>query len=199
MRSYVRGLRGLGRDVKLFLLFTLLANIGYGVFQLIFNLYLLELGYHEDDIGAFSAVQTICLAAGAASLAFMLDRFGTWRCLTAGVAAFLSVSFMLAFAEEKNTLLVLAVLSGLGMAYLFNPTMPFIMEWVGREQRALVAAVAFSLISLAMTAGALVGGLFPSLVANVIGSFEPKSVLAYRWTLVAGSLIAMTGLIPLFL
>src|SRR5215218_1000090 len=182
MRSYVRGVWGLGRDIKLFLLYSLLANIGFGVFQLIFNLYLLELGFHEDDIGAFSAVQTICLAAGAASLAFMLHRFGTWKCLTAGVGFFLVVNSMLAFVEAKSTLMVLAVFSGFGMAYLFNPTMPFIMEWVGRDQRALVAAVAFSLISLAMTAGALVGGLFPSLVANVIGSFEPKSVLAYRWT-----------------
>jgi MFS family permease len=199
MRSYVRGLWVLGRDIKLFLLYSLLANIGYGVFQLIFNLYLLELGYREDDIGAFSAVQTVCLAAGAATLAFMLNRFGAWNCLTAGVAAFLSVSFMLAFAEHKTTLMVLAVLSGFGMAYLFNPTMPFIMEWVGREQRALVSAVAFSVISLAMTVGALVGGFFPSLFATIAGSFEPKSVLAYRWTLVAGSVIAMTGLIPLFL
>lgn len=199
MRSYVRGLLGLGRDVKLFLLFTLLANIGYGVFQLIFNLYLLELGYHEDDIGAFSAVQTICLAAGAATLAFMLNRFGTWRCLTFGVGFFLLVSFLLAFAENERTLLAFAVLSGLGMAYLFNPTMPFIMEWVRQEQRGHIAAVAFSLISLSITFGSLIGGFFPSFIAAVSGSFEAKSIPAYRWTLVAGSTIALTGLIPLFL
>jgi MFS family permease len=199
MCSYVRGLLALGRDIKLFLLFTLLANIGYGVFQLIFNLYLIELGYHEDDIGAFSAVQTICLAVGAATLAFMLNRFGTWRCLTAGVAFFLAVSFMLAFAENEKTLLILAVLSGLGMAYLFNPTMPFIMEWVRQDQRGHVAAVAFSVISLSITFGSLIGGYFPSVISTIAGSFEADSILAYRWTLVAGSTIALTGLIPLFL
>jgi MFS family permease len=199
MRSYVRGVWGLGRDIKLFLLYSLLANIGFGVFQLIFNLYLIELGFHEDDIGAFSAVQTVCLAAGAATLAIMLNRFGTWRCLTAGVAFFLVVNSMLAFVEAKSTLMIMAVFSGFGMAYLFNPTMPFIMEWVGREQRAKVAALAFSLISLAMTFGALTGGFLPSLLASLVGSFASESVLAYRWTLVAGSLIAMTGLIPLFL
>jgi MFS family permease len=199
MRSYVRGVWGLGRDIKLFLLYCLLANIGFGVYQLIFNLYLVELGYRENDIGAFSAVQTVCLAAGAGTLAYFLNRFGTWRCLAAGVGSFLTVNSTLAFVEAKTTLMVLAVFSGFGMAYLFNPTMPFIMEWVGREQRAKVAALAFSLISLAMTFGALVGGSFPSLIAAIAGSFEPKSVLAYRWTLVAGSVIALSALIPLFL
>jgi MFS family permease len=106
---------------------------------------------------------------------------------------------MLAFAEQERTLLILAVLSGLGMAYLFNPTMPFIMEWVRQDQRGHVAAVAFSLISLSITFGSLIGGVFPSIIAAIAGSFDAQSIPAYRWTLVAGSAIALTGLIPLFL
>src|SRR5439155_8511323 len=55
MRSYLARLRRAPRTVKLFLVFTLLSNIGFGVFQLIYNLYLVRIGLHEDFIGAFSA------------------------------------------------------------------------------------------------------------------------------------------------
>ncbi|MBL8129668.1 MAG: hypothetical protein JNM64_18670, partial [Chloroflexia bacterium] len=39
------------RDVRLFLLYNLFANVGWGVFVLIFNLYLRELGLRENDMG----------------------------------------------------------------------------------------------------------------------------------------------------
>lgn len=68
MKSYIRRVRNLRRDVKLFLLYSLASNVGIGVFMLLFNLYLLGLGYREDYIGRFNAVNTLAMAVVAISI-----------------------------------------------------------------------------------------------------------------------------------
>ncbi len=196
--GYIRRIRGFSRDIKLFLLYNLLVNVGFGVFQLIFNLYLYGLALREDYIGAFNAVQTLAMAAAAVTMGTLLNRFGTWRCITAGASLFLVVSFALALAEQPALLLILAAFNGVGLSFLFTATMPFVIEWTKRDQRPDVAALSFSLISLATTVGALVGGLVPGAMARVLPGVGPGSVEAYRWTLVAGTSVAAFGLIPLF-
>jgi MFS family permease len=192
MGDYIRQVRGFRRDIKLFLLYNLLTNVGFGVFQLIFNLYLTELRLREDDIGAFSAVQTLAIAAASATMGLMLRRFGIWRCIVGGVTVFLISSFALAFAEQPNLLLVLSVFNGGGLAFLFTATMPFIIDWARPDQRQHVAAISFSAISMAVTVGALLGGFLPDLMPT-------GDVWAYRWTLVIGTALGTLGLVPLFL
>jgi len=192
MGEYLRQVRGFRPDIKLFLLYNLLVNVGFGVFTLIFNLYLTELGLREDDIGLFSSAQTLAMAAAAAGMGPLLARFGIWRCIVGGVSVFLGASYGLAFAERPAVLLPLSVLFGAGLAYIFTATMPFVIEWARADQRQYVSAVVFSTISLATTLGSLIGGFLPDLVpAGGVGQF--------RSTLVLGTTIGVTALVPLFL
>ena len=180
------------RDVRLFLLFNLLANAGWGVFILIFNLYLRELGLRENDMGAFNAVQTLAMAAGAATMGTFLERLGIWRATMTGVSIFLIAAFGLAFAEQPSLILVLSAVSGLGLAYLFTTTMPFIIAWTRRDERQFISAVSFSVISLATTLGSLVGGFLPDVLPG-------NALEEYRWTLVAGMAISTLGLAPMLM
>lgn len=180
------------RDVRLFLLYNLLANVGWGVFVLIFNLYLRELNLRENDMGAYSAIQTLAMAGGAATMGPVLDRMGVWRATFGGVVIFLASSFGLAFAEAPAIIYVLAAVSGIGLAYLFTTTMPFIIAWTRRNERQVVSALAFSVVSLSITLGSLVGGFLPEALPG-------SDLQAYRWTLVVGSVIATLGLIPMLM
>jgi MFS family permease len=180
------------RDVQLFLLYNLLANVGWGVFTLIFNLYLRELNLRENDMGAFNAVQTLFMAAGAATMGTVLDKLGIWRSTVVGVSIFLVAALAMAFAEHPSLILVLSAISGIGLAYLFTTTMPFIIAWTRRDERQVVSALAFSVVSLSTTLGALIGGFLPDALPG-------SDLLAYRWTLVAGSLIGALGLVPMFM
>ncbi len=180
------------RDVRLFLLFNLLANVGWGVFVLIFNLYLSELNLRENDMGAFSAIQTLAMAAGAGTMGPVLERLGVWNATFAGVVIFLAASFGLCFASQTSIIFPLAAISGIGLAYLFTTTMPFIIAWTRRNERQFVSAMAFSVQSLAMTFGSLVGGFLPNAIPG-------GDLHAYRWTLVAGSAIASLALVPMLM
>jgi MFS family permease len=199
MRGYLKRVQDFGPDVKLFLAYNLLANVGYGVTELIFNLYLLKLGFREDYIGEWRAVQTICMAVSAAFVGFLLTRFGTWRCIVVGFSLLVLATLALAIAENRLLLLVLAGVYGASLAFLFSPLMPFILEWAPAEQRQHVAAVSFSIVSFSVMIGSLVGGFAPSLVAAALPGVADPSVAAYRWALAIGTSIAAVGLVPLFL
>lgn len=197
MRSYIRSVRNHRRDVKLFLLYSLASNVGIGVFMLLFNLYLVELGYREDYIGRFNAVNTLAMAVVALSIGWLINRFGIWRSVTAGLMLFLITSVLASFITDPLLLLGMGALSGAGNAFLFVPTMPFIVDLTEREERHGVAALAFSLNSLSMTVGSLLGGWMPRGLGVVFGLATP-SPEAFRYTLVAGLLLAALALVPLF-
>ena len=199
MRAYFANIRAFSPSIRLFLVYNLFANAGFGVFQLVFNLYLLELEMREDDIGAFSAVQTVAMGIGGLTLGYLVNRLGSWRCVAYGFGLFLVASTSIAFAEVRWTLYALSALYGLGLAFLFNCNMPFLLDWCARRQRAQATAVSFSLISLSITLGSLVGGLLPDTIGAVITSVDSGSLEAYRWTLVAGTAVAAIGAVPLLL
>lgn len=197
MRSFIQRIRQYRRDVKLFLLFTLAANVGIGMFMLIFNLYLLELDLREDYIGAFNAIHTVGIAVMSLTMGILINRLGIWRCVMLGFIFFLASSVLLITITQPVILLALAVLGGVGTAFLFVPTMPFIVDLTRSSERQGVAALTFSLNSLSMTVASLVGGFTPRALAAV-SPVEAPSAAAFRYTLFIGLGIAALALIPLF-
>lgn len=199
MSSYLRRVLSFSFDLKLLLLYNLLANIGFGTIELVFNFYLIELGHREDFIGEWRAVQTVAMAIAALTIGFWINRYGPWRVIVGGFTIFSVASFGLGLAEQTWLLFVLGVFFGAGLSCLFNPIMPFVMEYSPAEQRQYVAAISFSLVSFSMMIGSLVGGFFPSAVASIYPDIAVGSLQAYRAAILIGAIIAATGLIPLAL
>lgn len=199
MKSYIAALAALPRDLKLFFLFNILANIGFGVFQLVFNLYLVKLEFREDYIGLFNGIQTVFMALAGLTLGATIARLGIWPSLIGGMFLFFAASYLVALVEQSVVLLVIAAMYGFGLCFLFNFAMPFILEFAPPTERARAAAITFSGQSLAITLGSLLGGFMPGIVHRLAGGEGGPGVTDYRITLIAGTLIATIGMVPLFL
>src|SRR5665811_544578 len=118
-----------GRDVKLFLAYMFCANIGFGVFTLIFNLYVYALDFREDSIGLFSSVQTFTMAATALLLGMLISRIGLWL-LNVGSVAICELSRVgLGLSAGAAALLLCSGTSGMGLAVIFPARMPFIIDY----------------------------------------------------------------------
>jgi MFS family permease len=196
--SFVRRVRGYDRDIKLYFVYTLAANIAIGVFALVFNLYLLQLGKEEDFIGLFNAIQTLAMAATAALLGRLIGRFGLWLVVTGGLAFYLVSSVLLASITLAPALLALSAIWGASTSMVFTSVMPFVVELTRRRQRQEVAALTMSLVSLSTTIGSLIGGWTPLLLHTVFG-IERPSEAAFRGTMIFGIAVAGLALIPLFM
>ncbi|TVR77556.1 MAG: MFS transporter, partial [Sphaerobacteraceae bacterium] len=81
--------------------------------------------------------------------------------------------------------------------FLITPIMPFILQWERPEYRATAAAFAFSVNSLSLTLGSLIGGWSPRLFSSLF-DFEIQSVESYRLALLLGLGVAAIGLIPMY-
>lgn len=198
MYSYLLRVRSFSPDIKLVLVYCLLANIGYGVIELIFNFYLLELGYREDFIGQWRAISTLAVAAASLGLGFSINRFGNWQVMATGFALLCISSFGLALATSRLLLLPLAIGYGASLAFLNNPVLPFIMDHERPESRQHASAISLSVVSLSLMIGSLLGGMAPDFFARIVPSISQGSVGAYRAALLTGASVALLATIPLF-
>ncbi|MCO5220931.1 MAG: MFS transporter [Thermomicrobiales bacterium] len=197
MNSYLQRVRSFTPDVKLLLVYCLLANIGYGVIELIFNFYLLELGYREDFIGQWRAVATLAIAGASVGLGTVINRFGSWWAMVGGFAALCVGSLGLALASSSWLLLLLAIIYGGSLAFLVNPILPFIMDFERGDLRQYASAVSLSVVNLSIMIGSLMGGLTPEFISRIVPSISSGSAGAYRAAMLLGIGIAALALIPL--
>lgn len=198
MHRIINEIGRLSREMRLYLLYTLLVNIGVGVFILIYNLYLVQISFKEDFIGTFNAVQTVAMGIAALVIGMIINRYGSWRCTVYGTLIFLVTTAMLATLTTSSAILAVSAVNGAALAFMTVPVMPFIVEFTTPAQRTKAAAITFSLNSIATTLGSLVGGWTPRVLSLTLG-VTVESVPAYRFTLLAGIALAVSGMIPLWL
>jgi MFS family permease len=198
VHRYISEIGRFSREMRLYLLYTLLVNIGVGVFILIYNLYLVQISFKEDFIGTFNAVQTVAMGISALIIGLAINRFGSWRCTTYGTIIFLVSTAVLALLTTSSPILVVSAINGAAFAFMTVPVMPFIVEWTTPTQRTTAAAITFSLNSIATTLGSLVGGWSPKIL-SFMGGMAVESIPAYRFTLLIGIALATTGMLPLWL
>lgn len=196
MRSYWQRIVECGRDVHLFLVYALISYLGIGVFALMFNLYLVQLGYDEGFIGAFNAVYTLTMGVTCLGIGFLINRFGNWACIVAGTIEFTVSMLAMCFATDRWLLLLLAALNGIGSAFILTNQMPFVIEWTPKRHTATIAALSSALNSASVMLGSLIGGLLPGAIAIVSGA-DAESVTAFRWTLVTGAALTGLSLLPM--
>ena len=199
MRAYLARIGRAPRAMKLFIVYTLFVNIGFGVFQLIYNLYLVRLGFREDFIGTLTAINTIVIAVAALVFGRLINRFGPWRCILIGTVLTVIALLGQSLITYLPVLVAFSALGGIGQAGLIVPNMPFIIENSSDEERSDLSALTFSIMSLSMTLGALVGGRVPDLLALFGGTFAAESLATYRTTLLVGVALAGVALLPLLL
>src|SRR6185312_3493672 len=197
VHGFGREIGRLSREIRLYLLYTLLVNIGVGVFILIYNLYLVQISLKEDFIGTFNAVQTVAMGVAALLMGLAINRYGTWRCTTYGTLFFLASSVILSIIRDPTAILAASALNGAGLAFMTVPVMPFIVEWSSAEARTMAAALTFSVNSISSTIGSLVGGWSPRVASSFFG-VPLESVVSYRFALLLGIGLAAFSVVPLW-
>jgi MFS family permease len=87
-------------------------NLGMFIYVLLYNLYLLELGFREDFVGQVASAATAGSVIAALPAAVLARRFGLNRVIFGGFAGVGAISVMRALVAAPGPLLGLAFLSG---------------------------------------------------------------------------------------
>lgn len=182
------------RNIKLFMLANVLIQIGMGVFMVMYNLYIKELGMPETINGKVISMTALASAIMLIPAGFLSDRFGRKWTIVGGAVLGALTLFYRSFAVAELPLVTAAFLTGLFMAFVQVSGIPFLAEHSKASERVHLFSVYFALMTLANVLGSLLGGVVSDALQWLLAM---DAVHAIRWSLLFGSLLYAFGLIPL--
>ena len=190
-RAYVRTFAQLKPNARRLLLANVCINVGVGVFGVLFNLYLVALGYGLVFIGVVAAVSTISQAMVAPTVGWSMRRFGARGTMRAG-AGTMALGYALSAVATSGTALALAsALAGIGYSVATIPTAPYMMEHATAEERTHLFSAYFASNTVGSMIGSLLSGLVPGAVAVLLVSRHAIVVTDRAGLLVGAAITAL--------
>lgn len=146
-----------------------------GVFPVVFNLYILRMGFGPDFVGMVNSVALLVFSLGSLPAGAIGMRVGTRNTMVAGVlislvsTLALSVSDLLPAAWHAPWLMTMFSMLYLGVALYFVNSSPAVVNLTPSSERARVISVQSALGNLMAFVGGPMAGFIPVLVASWLG------------------------------
>ncbi|WOV83530.1 MFS transporter [Sporosarcina jeotgali] len=183
------------RNVKFFLLANVFIQIGLGVFMVMYNLYIRELGMPETVNGKVISMTALATAIMLVPAGFLSDKFGRKWMITGGAAITVITLFWRSATVMEEPIIFVSLLTGVFMAFVQVSGIPFLAENSAPSERVKLFSIQFALITVSQVIGSLAGGL---LADGLQLFFNMGAVDAIRWSLYIGAGVFALGLPPLF-
>ncbi len=195
MRAHLSGGK-ISSAVWLILLHSSLFGLALSIADILFNFYLVSLGYTVATAGLFS---TIGRAAGmlmGIPLGIMIDRIGAQRSLLIGVAVYaLGWAILLQFT---SLWIMIPIQFLIGAAFILTSTAvtPLLAGVTNEAQRATIFGWNASATMAVGLGGSVLGGVLPSLAAGMI-DVGPQDTAAYRMALMVVVGLCVIAMLPI--
>lgn len=195
-REYADQVRKFSRNARLYLLNVVIIGAAMGVFRLLFNFYVLSLGYNEALVGSLITVSSFTALLAALPMGYLADLLGRKNSfLLSGSLLSASVLAIVIWPSE-GTLYAMNVVSGLAQSLAAVTMAPFMMENSGEEERTYLFSFSSGLQMAMASVGSWIGGYLPTWIGLVRG-VPVVSSQAYAGALLVVSITFAIGLIPL--
>jgi MFS family permease len=209
--DYIRQFGRFQRNARLYLISNALSGVSVGIAVVLYNLYLVSLGYRADFIGAILFSATIGAAIAIFPAGVCVDRFGgkvvlIGSSLIIGVAGAGQILF-----RQPIPLLVSGFFAGVAGAALLVVNAPFLTANSTPDERPHLFSLNIVLSLVTTVLGEVLGGALPQWFRSIswfmaplpqgitwllASQPEPRS---YQLALLFAGVIAAPSLIPLFL
>ena len=183
------------KNVRLFMLANVLIQIGMGVFMVMYNLYIKELGMPETISGKVISMTALASAIMLIPAGFLSDRFGRKWMIVGGAVFGAMTLFYRSMTVLETPIIYAAFLTGIFMAFVQVSGVPFLAENTKPKERVHMFSLHFALMTVANVIGSLFGGVFSDVLQVTLSLGAVESI---RWALLIGAITFTIGLIPLF-
>lgn len=205
LSSYVTTLRTFQRNVWLY--FAAMSLIGFtvdgGIYSVVFNLFVLRLGYGPEFVGQVNSVGLLAFAICSLPAGALGARLGNRRAMIVGLFILMLSSLMLALSEfvpagwRANWLIGFYMGYHSSIAIFFVNSAPFLMATTQEEQRSHAFAIQSAMISSAAFIGSLIGGALPGFFAQRL-DMSLAAATPYRYPLLIAAVTLTLGIGLLF-
>lgn len=198
VRGYLHSVGRFSRNVWLVLIANAVMGFSYiGIYAVLFNLYLLRLGYGTEFIGQVNATGRLGFALFGLPAGIFAHRLGIRRLLIVGGVLMTLGLISLPLGEflpaplHSLWLRIAYLIAWGGAALYFVNLNPFLMAVTPESERNHVFSAVAAMGPLSAFTGSLVGGSLPGLLGRIL-SVSSLSPAPYRYSLIfAGALFLL--------
>ncbi|WP_411747489.1 MFS transporter [Psychrobacillus psychrotolerans] len=183
------------RNIKMFMLANVLIQVGMGVFLVMYNLYIKELGFPETLNGKIISMTSLASAIMLIPAGYLSDRLGRKGIIITGAIFAAGTLFYRSLITGEQSLVYAAFFTGLFMALVQVSGVPFLAENSTAGERMHLFSIHFSLMTIASVIGSLGGGVLADAL-HLIGNISTVDSIMY--VLIIGAIIFTMGIVPLF-
>lgn len=194
--SYLSRLKSFSHNARHYLLFVLLTTLNVGIYGVIFNLYILRLGFGEDFLGLILSISSASVGLFAVPSAFVCDRLGRKRTLLlASMLLMLSLAFLYNAVSEE-LLVIFSIVYGLAQSLSLVTGGTLLVENSTAYERMHLFSAYYMTYTFSTLSGNMIGGFFPGLFAGAF-SLDPNGAMPYRLTLYLSLAATALSFLPL--
>jgi len=191
--GYFGRLRQFSRNARLYLLHVIGMDLIHGAWEVLFNLYLLAVGFDIRFVGIRIAVLGIAGSLAAIPAGRLADRIDRKWGFIIGDGGGAACALILIMSTDATMILAFSAVSACFSALHHVTESPFMAENSEPEERIHLFSVEQGLGTLAAMAGALIAGFLPQ---HLMVSEGMTLVEAYRWAVHIGIAWWFLSLIP---
>ncbi|HEY3457933.1 MAG TPA: MFS transporter [Bryobacteraceae bacterium] len=186
--------QGFDKNFLIFLFSSGLFDLGEFIFFLLYNLYLLDLGFNEKLLGAIGSAMSAGSFLGVIPAAALVRKWGLRPALVLAIAGASVTTALRAVASSPSPLLLLAFLNGVFLSTWAVCLPPSVAASTTTQNRARGFSLVTSLgIGIGIGAGFL-GGRLPAILGQLSAHTGPLE--AKRVALLLGSAIVSLAILP---
>jgi MFS family permease len=198
IKDYGDHLAAFRPNARLYLIYAIVTGIAMGIFRLLFNFYILSLGYDEKVLGNLVTVSSLTALIFALPMGYLADLLGRKSALLLS-AVVISISVGLLVIWPTTVILyAMNMLSGIAQSLAGVTMSPFLMENSSEHERTYLFSITSGLQMVSASVGSWIGGYLPTWVASRL-TVDPVSSQAYAGSLMLVSIGLAVGIIPLLL
>jgi MFS family permease len=190
--EWAKQFKGYNRNIRLALLGSIFIQIGMGIFMVIYNFYVRELGYSEQVNGQIISMNSLATALILIPAGLLSDRLGRKNVMLFGSVFTGILLIARSITEGQSTLILFAFLTGLTMAFLMVSSIPWLAENSNPEQRVHLFSIHFAVMTGANVIGNILGGTFTDLFSLLFSEVE-----SIRLSLLIGAVVFLIGIVPI--
>lgn len=189
-------IRAFQPNARLYLINVTITGAAMGIFRLLFNFYVLSLGFDEALLGNLITVSSLTALLAALPMGYMADILGRKISLViSGILISLSV-FAMVLWPFQGVFYAMNIISGLAQSLAAVTMAPFLMENSGEKERTYLFSISSGLMMAMASVGNWIGGYLPSWVSQNRG-VSPTSSESYAGALLAVAVALAVGVVPL--
>jgi MFS family permease len=198
LSEYSSKIRLFRPNARLYLFNVVLTGAAMGVFRLLFNFYILSLGYDEALLGNLVTTSSLAALIAALPMGYLADLLGRKTALIiSGLLMSVAVAAMVLW-PSAGMFVAMNVLFGLAQSLSAVTMSPFLMENSGPEERTYLFSFGSGLQMASQSVGNWIGGYLPTWV-GMARMVPPTHSQAYGGALLIIAASSALGLIPLLL